>query len=105
MFRRVRSLVGTGRFELPTCRLGGGRSIHLSYVPTHKDCTLRVAFSVCFQAFAPNIVAVVHSFELNLPHCFVGGGDGGRQICPGSRHSQHPSSGGLQPACAIRVPA
>ena len=26
-------LVGTGRFELPTCRLGGGRSIHLSYVP------------------------------------------------------------------------
>jgi pimeloyl-ACP methyl ester carboxylesterase len=27
-------MVGTGRFELPTCRLGGGRSIHLSYVPT-----------------------------------------------------------------------
>jgi hypothetical protein len=27
-------VVGTGRFELPTCRLGGGRSIHLSYVPT-----------------------------------------------------------------------
>ena len=26
-------LVGTGRFELPTCRLGGGRSIQLSYVP------------------------------------------------------------------------
>jgi hypothetical protein len=26
-------MVGTGRFELPTCRLGGGRSIHLSYVP------------------------------------------------------------------------
>ena len=26
-------VVGTGRFELPTCRLGGGRSIHLSYVP------------------------------------------------------------------------
>ncbi len=26
-------LVGTGRFELPACRLGGGRSIHLSYVP------------------------------------------------------------------------
>src|ERR1051325_282939 len=25
--------VGTGRFELPTCRLGGDRSIHLSYVP------------------------------------------------------------------------
>ena len=26
-------MVGTGRFELPTCRLGGDRSIHLSYVP------------------------------------------------------------------------
>jgi hypothetical protein len=30
----LRMLVGTGRFELPTCRLGGDRSIHLSYVPT-----------------------------------------------------------------------
>src|SRR5580658_8083330 len=30
----VRDMVGTGRFELPTCRLGGDRSIHLSYVPT-----------------------------------------------------------------------
>jgi hypothetical protein len=26
-------MVGTGRFELPACRLGGGRSIQLSYVP------------------------------------------------------------------------
>src|ERR1017187_8002428 len=38
---RVGSLVGTGRFELPTCRLGGGRSIHLSYVPTRTYCTRR----------------------------------------------------------------
>lgn len=30
----VSGMVGTDRFELPTCRLGGGRSIHLSYVPT-----------------------------------------------------------------------
>jgi len=29
-------VVGTGRFELPTCRLGGGRSIQLSYVPTGR---------------------------------------------------------------------
>ena len=39
-------MVGTGRFELPTCRLGGGRSIHLSYVPTQifyriiDECTV-----------------------------------------------------------------
>src|SRR5580692_197538 len=31
---RLGTVVGTGRFELPTCRLGGDRSIHLSYVPT-----------------------------------------------------------------------
>ena len=31
---RAGCMVGTGRFELPTCRLGGDRSIHLSYVPT-----------------------------------------------------------------------
>ncbi len=30
---RLTGLVGTGRFELPTCRLGGDRSIQLSYVP------------------------------------------------------------------------
>jgi hypothetical protein len=29
----MNAVVGTGRFELPTCRLGGDRSIHLSYVP------------------------------------------------------------------------
>ena len=31
--REDREVVGTGRFELPTCRLGGDRSIQLSYVP------------------------------------------------------------------------
>jgi hypothetical protein len=32
-------VVGTGRVELPTYRLGGGCSIQLSYVPTpvHAD--------------------------------------------------------------------
>ncbi len=35
-------LVGTGRFELPTCRLGGDRSIHLSYVPA-SDSSLATA--------------------------------------------------------------
>ena len=32
-------MVGTGRFELPACRLGGDRSIHLSYVPTQLSLT------------------------------------------------------------------
>ena len=36
-----RVVVGTGRFELPTCRLGGDRSIHLSYVPGSSDYTSR----------------------------------------------------------------
>ena len=27
-------MVGMGRFELPACRLGGDRSIQLSYIPT-----------------------------------------------------------------------
>jgi hypothetical protein len=45
-------MVGTGRFELPTCRLGGGRSIHLSYVPmlrlavTNSDPVMIVAGEV-----------------------------------------------------------
>src|SRR5260370_34985790 len=37
---RGRSLVGTGRFDLATCRLGGGTSIQLSYVHTHRTSTL-----------------------------------------------------------------
>ena len=38
-------VVGTGRFELPTCRLGGGRSIHLSYVPTSYLLYLTLPFT------------------------------------------------------------
>jgi hypothetical protein len=34
-----KALVGTGRFELPACRLGGGRSIQLSYVPSTLQFT------------------------------------------------------------------
>ena len=40
---RARSVVGTGRVELPTYRLGGGCSIQLSYVPTPGATTLIVA--------------------------------------------------------------
>ena len=55
-------LVGTGRFELPTCRLGGGRSIHLSYVPIWSaNSSLPTS-----KAFLADIVAVMHSFKPNL---------------------------------------
>ena len=30
-------MVGSARFELATCRLGGGCSIHLSYEPTIEN--------------------------------------------------------------------
>src|SRR5579872_2512000 len=53
-------LVGTGRFELPTCRLGGGRSIHLSYVP--------VSFSSlpAAQTFMSDVGPVVHPGKMDL---------------------------------------
>src|ERR1700677_1205075 len=41
----ISKLVGTGRFELPTCRLGGDRSIQLSYVPTQKSSSILNPFS------------------------------------------------------------
>src|ERR1700693_3095079 len=45
------NLVGTGRFELPTCRLGGDRSIHLSYVPAlYFDSTSALAPSVRYPS-------------------------------------------------------
>ena len=54
-------MVGTGRFELPTCRLGGDRSIHLSYVPSKVI--------VPFEAFVANVAAEVHILEMNLIDC------------------------------------
>src|SRR3984885_6512515 len=45
--QQANRVVGTGRFELPTCRLGGDRSIHLSYVPAfYNDST---------SAFSPSV--------------------------------------------------
>ena len=53
-------LVGTGRFELPTCRLGGDRSIQLSYVPTISlHCSVR-------RPLRPMSRAVVHAVEMDL---------------------------------------
>ena len=53
----LQDVVGTGRFELPTCRLGGDRSIQLSYVPESK--TILPAL----EAFAADVAAELHPFE------------------------------------------
>ena len=66
-------MVGTGRFELPTCRLGGGRSIHLSYVPAH-ECL--IGSLPAAEAFLANVFAVLHAIEMDLRGCLVGPVDG-----------------------------
>jgi hypothetical protein len=59
--RRCRkAVVGTGRFELPTCRLGGDRSIHLSYVPA-LNRSLPAS-----QPFRPDVAAEVHAGKGDL---------------------------------------
>ena len=55
-------LVGTGRFELPACRLGGGRSIHLSYDPTEVTPLILPAT----KAFLANVFAVMHTGEVDF---------------------------------------
>lgn len=52
-------LVGTGRFELPACRLGGGRSIHLSYVPALPKIL------PALESFLTNIFAELDAVEVN----------------------------------------
>ena len=69
-------LVGTGRFELPTCRLGGDRSIHLSYVPIVLNCSR----GPVLQTFPANVATVVHPIELNPFHGRVCVRDGLREI-------------------------
>ena len=52
-------LVGTGRFELPACRLGGGRSIQLSYVPALPKIL------PALESFLTNIFAELEAIEVN----------------------------------------
>ena len=57
-------MVGTGRFELPTCRLGGDRSIHLSYVPTLPRSIVSRAGGRDFTAEGAGVnVALVRSTD------------------------------------------
>jgi hypothetical protein len=75
------AVVGTGRFELPTCRLGGGRSIQLSYVP--RPANSIVSGTPPLQTLLGDVATVVHAVEFDLFHGSVGGGDGGGQIRAG----------------------
>src|ERR1700677_5046233 len=61
----VRNLVGTGRFELPTCRLGGDRSIHLSYVPEGYISILSMRAGQCLQVPVVEFDAVIKRTDAN----------------------------------------
>src|SRR5579872_1464899 len=96
-------LVGTGRFELPTCRLGGDRSIQLSYVPALQGAIVLIVagdlfvLGPAFQSFCSNVVAEVHPIEVNLLDGGVGIGGCGCQIATGRCHAQHAASSGFEP--------
>ena len=88
-------MVGTGRFELPAFRLGGGRSIQLSYVPT-VDIVI-----VAFQALAADVGSELHPFETNLRNGFIGAGDGSLKVTCRSRHAEYTAATGLQPSFTL----
>ena len=82
------NLVGTGRFELPTCRLGGDRSIHLSYVP---DALIVPAFKALLADVAP----IMHSVEMDFSDALVRVGDSRSKVGACSSDAKHPSAGSL----------
>ncbi len=91
------SVVGTGRFELPTCRLGGDRSIHLSYVPANLFIIALHRGSL-LQAFPADVGAVVHAVEVNQPRRGVAVLDGGRKVGAGGGNPEDPSARGFESA-------
>src|SRR5450755_775448 len=98
-------MVGTGRFELPTCRLGGDRSIHLSYVPAifvllWSYFVLYRCRAVAFQSFAADVCAVVHAFEVDQARGDVGVVYGGREVMAGGGDAEYAASGGFE-CCGI----
>jgi hypothetical protein len=86
-------VVGTGRFERPTYRLGGGCSIHLSYVPTllNYDGNPSGARShqPALETFPSNVAPDLPAVEADLLHGFIDVGDRFGQSGAGVRHAQH----------------
>ena len=85
--------MGTGRFELPTCRLGGGRSIQLSYVPGFANAyeltvaNLGARYLPAQQALLCDVVAILHAIKVDGSHSGVGRLDCGFEIGAGSGHA------------------
>ncbi len=67
-------MVGTGRFELPTCRLGGGRSIHLSYVPAGVTNSSLPTF----EPLLPDVAPELQAFKVDMTHGCIHAVDGSR---------------------------
>src|SRR5215813_2441403 len=60
-------MVGTGRFELPTCRLGGDRSIHLSYVPGSKASLILNHFDIPARCQKPLFSPKLYHSRIETP--------------------------------------
>src|SRR4051812_38001491 len=95
----MRKLVGTGRFELPTCRLGGGRSIQLSYVPTLVSHSI---LNTRRHEPLADVCPELHSFELNVSYSAVCIPDRSVEAVAIGCYAQHTSAGSLQ--ASIRQP-
>ena len=90
-------MVGMGRVELPTYRLGGGCSIHLSYIPsyqpslpvTHRAASGRMSTPgpdlPAPQSSMSDVFAIVHTVEVDLRSRSIGMVESGLQRIPSRR--------------------
>src|SRR5579859_3723450 len=83
-------MVGTGRFELPTCRLGGDRSIQ-------SELRARNTYIVASKAFVSNVGAIVHARETDLLAGLVRFLDGASQILPRCGHAKNAAARRFEP--------
>jgi hypothetical protein len=95
-------VVGTGRVELPTYRLGGGCSIQLSYVPTHlrpgpwqepPSSPLYQRLPARQTLFA-NVAPDLHAVKADLVDGFVDHGDGFLQSVARVRDAKYAAARG-----------